>query len=335
MLYHFIGIDVSKAELVVSYQDTKGNWQIRRCANKQKAIEAFLKKLPFSNAFFVFEFTGTYHLLLVNLLAEMQASFSVITPKQSSSFAHMKGIQQRNDEKDAQLLAEYGQLMQPAQYQAPAAHIKQLKQLNRLKYALVKDRVAYQNRLEAAMANPDRNSFVVEKLKSIIEGIKENIAELEAQLSDLAEAELKALKKLAESVCGIGPKTALALLIATNGLQSFNHYKQLVKFIGLCPQLKTSGTSVRKGGGISRAGDPLLRELLYMCARSAKRFNPSCKAIYERLRAKGKCHKVAMVAVMHKLVRQVFAVVKSGIKYDKERYTQILEQQEQKKLAIA
>ncbi|MEL7251515.1 MAG: hypothetical protein AAFO03_24030 [Bacteroidota bacterium] len=58
-----------------------------------------------------------------------------------------------------------------------------------------------------------------------------------------------------------------------------------------------------------------LRGLLYMGARSAKRFNPACRDLYERLRRKGKCHKVAMVAVCNKMVRQLFAVVKNGVPY--------------------
>ena len=58
-----------------------------------------------------------------------------------------------------------------------------------------------------------------------------------------------------------------------------------------------------------------MRAVLYMAARSARRYNLSCKALYERLRAKGKCHRVAMMAVINKLLHQVFAVVKHNTEF--------------------
>ncbi|MEZ5038520.1 MAG: hypothetical protein R2828_01450 [Saprospiraceae bacterium] len=64
--------------------------------------------------------------------------------------------------------------------------------------------------------------------------------------------------------------------------------------------------------------NPPIRAMLYMGARSAKRFNQPCKELYERLKSRGKGHKVAMVAVCNKLVRQLFAVVKSDIPFDKD-----------------
>ncbi|WP_448519465.1 transposase [Rhodoflexus sp.] len=85
-------------------------------------------------------------------------------------------------------------------------------------------------------------------------------------------------------------------------------------FTGGKPCSYQSGRTVKKGI-ICRQGAPLLRSLLYNCAKSAKRYHTACKEIYSRLRAKGKPHKVAMVAVMHQLVRQVFAVVKSKQAY--------------------
>ena len=111
---------------------------------------------------------------------------------------------------------------------------------------------------------------------------------------------------------------AQALLIATNGLQDFENAKQLAKFVGVCATQCESGSSIKKRGGISKTGDPNLRALLYMGARSAKRFNQPCKELYERLRGRGKCHKVAMLAVCNKMLRQVFAVVKSGVEFDNE-----------------
>ncbi len=119
---------------------------------------------------------------------------------------------------------------------------------------------------------------------------------------------------------GVGEKTANWLLTVTNGLTHFEDNKQLIKFIGLAPKSHHSGSSVRFRGGITKYGSAQTRACLYMGAISAIKHNHACKELYERLRAKGKPHYKAMVAVMAKLLKQIFAVVKSGIAFDNEYY---------------
>jgi len=118
-----------------------------------------------------------------------------------------------------------------------------------------------------------------------------------------------------QRVKGIGPASAQALCTATNGLAGFESAKAVAKFVGIAPTQVQSGSSIRRRGHMARTGLGYVRGLLYMAARSARKYNLGCKALYERLRAKGKCHKVAMVAVMNKLVHQVFAVVKQDAKF--------------------
>ncbi len=100
--------------------------------------------------------------------------------------------------------------------------------------------------------------------------------------------------------------------MATNGLKNFDSAKKSAKFIGIVPTIKDSGTSLKIKGRISRSSDPELRSLLYMAACSASRFNPACRETYTRLKANGKKAKAALVAVMNKLIRQIFAVVKNN-----------------------
>lgn len=78
-----------------------------------------------------------------------------------------------------------------------------------------------------------------------------------------------------------------------------------------------SGTSVHKTAHICRMGSAPLRKALYVAAWSAKRYNPPCKELYERLVARGKAHRQALVAVINKLLKQAFAVAKSGVPFDK------------------
>ena len=88
------------------------------------------------------------------------------------------------------------------------------------------------------------------------------------------------------------------------------------KFFGVCPTDKQSGSSLKGRGSISKSGVSYVRSILYVAAHSAKRYNNACKDIYQRLRAKGKSHKVAIIAVVHKLVIQLVAVVKNNTIFD-------------------
>ncbi len=65
-------------------------------------------------------------------------------------------------------------------------------------------------------------------------------------------------------------------------------------------------------------GNPLVRKKLYMCSLQASRHNKSCVDLYQRLLAKGKPKKVALIAVVNKLLKMIFAIAKSGLPYDKE-----------------
>jgi transposase len=93
---------------------------------------------------------------------------------------------------------------------------------------------------------------------------------------------------------------------------------QVIKFCGLAPGRHQSGSSVQTNRGVSKQSTVKLRAVLYCGARSAIRYNKACKDLYERLRAKGKLYYKAMVAVMAKMLKQVFAVVKSGVPFDNE-----------------
>ena len=120
---------------------------------------------------------------------------------------------------------------------------------------------------------------------------------------------------LLTSIKGIGDEIASALIIATGGFTYFSSAKQISRFLGLCPTYQQSGTSVNVKGHINRNGDTYLRSQLYIAAVSCIRFNTACRELFERLKAKGKSGKVAIIAVANKLIRQAFAVVTNNRPY--------------------
>jgi transposase len=103
--------------------------------------------------------------------------------------------------------------------------------------------------------------------------------------------------------------------VFTQGFKHTESYQQLISYAGLSPREYTSGKSIKGRVRISKIGGGQLRHTLYMCALNAKSTNKACKALYDRLVAKGKNKKLALIAVCNKLLKQVFAVVKSGTLY--------------------
>ena len=111
-----------------------------------------------------------------------------------------------------------------------------------------------------------------------------------------------------QSIPGIGKKTALMLIVISAGFKKFSNAKQLCSYIGLSPRIFESGTSVKGKARITKMGMSQIRSMLYVCAWSAKRYNETCKSMYERLVNAGKPKKVALIAVANKLLKQCFAI---------------------------
>lgn len=104
-------------------------------------------------------------------------------------------------------------------------------------------------------------------------------------------------------------------MLFAGGFTTFQNYRQLIAKAGLCPREFSSGTSVRGKARISKMGGALIRSKLFMCSWSARKANSACRALYDRLVAKGKNGKLALIAVCNKLLKQAFAIVKSGVAY--------------------
>ena len=121
---------------------------------------------------------------------------------------------------------------------------------------------------------------------------------------------------LLQSIPGIGLKTALFLIVVTDGFKKFETASQLCSYAGITPTIRESGSSVRGRARISKVGNRKLRNLLFLCSFSAYKHNKGCKEMFERITNKGKSKKLALIAVSNKLLKQSFAIVKSGVPYD-------------------
>lgn len=318
--YEFIyGIDVSKDYLdICLLQGTASSF--RQIPNTAPALVEWISSLAQGRTLCVMEPTGSYSCRLLHLLCRQGIAVSVVNPHQSSHFVKALGIINQNDRKAAEALALMGRSLDLPLYQMENIAMQKRKQILSSLRALKKQRQMLQNQLHALSYQAIVQPAVQKAFEQTLETVNEQIELLEGELDSLSDEEHQKQMAQITSVVGIGDKTAQALLCATGGLDVFDHDRQLAKFIGIVPSSHNSGSSVRYRGPITKKGNSELRACLYMAARSAKRFNLACKELYERLRSRGKCHKQAMVAVMNKLIRQVFAVVKNNRPFDNQYY---------------
>lgn len=321
-LQQFCGIDVSKSTLDFIVLSSSDNTRISskdirsksndysQIPNTLDSIESKFSQAEFDQTLFVLEATGTYSSKLLHQLSKLNRPISVVSPYQSKAYMASKGITNKNDKNAAFCLAAMGKNEELRLYKAPKMEMQQRKQIFSTYRALQKQELSLNNQIHALEQYAEINQVALNSFKQVLHQVTKQLEDLEEHLYQPSQdPDYEEKMKYGTSVIGIGQKTAEALLLATNGLQGFETAGAVAKCLGIIPHSHRSGTSVNRKGGITKFGNNTVRGLLYMCTRSAIQHNKACKETYYRLRAKGKPHKVAAVAVMHKLVKQFFACV--------------------------
>jgi len=310
----YIGIDVSKNSLSVAMPKPSSGWKVSTFANSPDGIRSLINQLP-EQAHCVLEATGSYSVLVTYMLTQAKVTISVINPKQSHHFAKMHLSVTKTDPRDAVLLSEYGRAIQPPVYQMSSDSLLLLRQKRTLLRQYQKQRVALLNLLESFQPLPLKDATVQQSLQEMIAHFQAAIAQLKAEINQVCQADFADQLKRLTSIKGISHAVATALIETTNGFRDFASAKALAKFIGVAPIIYQSG-KVGITKGINRSGDAHLRGQLYMASLSAIRYNKPCRECYQRLKTAGKVTNVALMAVVNKLLRQAYAVVKFNEDYN-------------------
>lgn len=310
----YIGIDISKSTFVVAYPQLKG-YKICEFKNTPKGIKSFIKTLNQEDNHCIMEATGNYCMLILYMLNEAKIKVSLINPLKTHNFARAEMAVTKTDAEDAKLLSKYGSEKHPEVYKMPTKTILLLKQQRVVLRQYKKQLVALKNLLLSLEILPIINKLAIKSLKDTIRTLEEQIAKLEDDMTNITKTEYQRQFECLTSIKGIGSQIATELIITTGGFSYFQTAKQFSRYIGLCPTIIQSGSSINIKGHINRNGDPYLRGLLYVISMQAIRCNAACKEFYSRLKANGKSGKVAIVAVANKLIRQAFAVIKKNCMY--------------------
>jgi transposase len=315
---NYTGIDISKSFFDVAFI-RQGKYSYHKFSNDESGFNDLIKVLV-DDSHVVMEASGPYYLKLACYLSTRGIAVSVVNPLVIRRFCQMRMSRAKTDKKDAMMIAEYGKAEKPALWQIPEQHDISLQQMEALLANLNKERTALNNQLESfthsGMLDKELKKIIVKELEHK-EGL---IKKLNAGMEALAQQHYAEMLSNIESIPGMGKKTAMALIVLSGGFNKFDDYRKLSSYIGICPRLFESGSSVKGKSRICKMGMSRIRAMLYVCSWSAKRYNKACKELYERLVAKGKAKKQALIAVVNKLLKQAFAIATQKTKYN-ENYT--------------
>jgi len=337
----FVGVDVSKAELVCRVLDEKGRElgqeAFRNGSAGFRKFKSFLLALDPEGRFSVgMEATGVYYRNFAKFVFHSNDRFvpGVFNPASVKAFAQSRLSRTKTDGQDALLIARYAlELFRDDAFrpwEPERTEVAQLRQLVARREQLVETRTAAQNRLHALKEDEDSLDFVIESVEKELAHLDEQVREIDRRISlhmDRHEG-LREDRELLTSIPGIGDTTAASWLAHLGDLSRFDKPSQIVAHIGIAPRERQSGSSVRGKPQICRTGIKELRKALYLpVVVAATRFNPTLKAFYQRLLARGKQKKVALIACMNKLIRIIWAILKSRKPFDPGRVPPVPETQ--------
>ncbi len=318
---NYVGIDISKKTFNVYFSKDGKESQLSLLQDK-KDYQVLLHLIG-NEKICVMEATGNYHLKLANFLHKNGIKVVVENPLKIKRFSQMNLQRTKTDKADAKIIYEYGKLIlkDKAHFWSPGnKQIMKLKQYDTIRRQFNKQLTALSNTLEAMEHLSQLEKEVETVLKDMIKQIEKTLSQLDKKMLELVKTNYKDIFGLITSIPGVGQKTATMLICLTDGFNRFSpdQLKQFVSYIGMSPRAYESGTSVKGVAHISKIGNGKIRSLLYMCSWTAKKYNPQCVALYERLSGKGKPERVIKVAIAHKLLRQVFGVIKHGTPFSAE-----------------
>ena len=251
------------------------------------------------------EATGPYHRDFVAALHQADVPVSVVNPRLPRDFARSRNQLAKTDAIDARILADYGASARPAPTPRPDPLLVELQELVARRADLVADHTAQNNRLAQA-----RCPKVLASLRRQLRWLEAEQEKFERLIDALIGATpvLRAKVELLVTVEGVGVRSASALLAALPELGTLSK-NQVAALAGLAPFNRDSGAF--RGRRSIHGGRLAVRTALYMAAFSATRFNPILKDFYQRLKAKGKPHQLALVAVMRKLLIHLNRLLKN------------------------
>jgi len=263
--------------------------------NKKEGIEKFIKECrKHEISRIILEPTGGYERNLLKELSFCKFPISVVNPFYVRNFARSKRDLAKTDKIDAKMLSEYGEKMDLKLYEQKESYCFDLEELTARRDNLVCMQKEEKQRLEK-----EPSKIIAKSIEQHIKYLKKSAENIGLEISRLVKENAKEIDEVLQSEKGVGDQTS-AILIGSLPELGLLDNRQIAKLVGLAPMAYDSGKM--SGNRSIRGGRERVRMALYMASISALRSNPKVKDFYKRLRAQGKKPKVAIVAVMRKII---------------------------------
>ncbi|MFN9419748.1 MAG: IS110 family transposase [Pirellula sp.] len=299
----YVGVDVSKDTLDVYRPDTSESIRVE---NSEASINDLCKKLKSKKLLFAMEATGGYELLLRTCLAKHGIDSTVLNPRQVRDFAKGIGLDAKTDAIDAHVISKFASVVEAKAMPMASDHEQKHSALVTRRCQLLELINQENNRLKQAWDDDVKKS-----IQEVLESLKKQMKTVDSQLAKMLEKDTANERtiEILQSVKGIGPVTISTFIADLPELGKLNR-GEVAKLVGVAPINRDSGKKSGKrfiGGGRGH-----VRRVLYMATIVAIRHNETIKSFYQRLKAKGKESKVAIVACMRKLLTIVNLLIKNN-----------------------
>ena len=316
-----VGLDVSKLKMDACGLTPKGR-VAKGFPNSPRGADELYKWVQARSQgvapLIVMEATGSYHTLPAAILHALGARVVIANPHRARQFARAFGFLSKTDTADAHALAMYGDRADVRQWTPPPDAMLELRAVVARLLAVTEHikrerlRLSEQPRVVCWLS-------VARSLRRSLEWHETERKALQQEIEDFyqfhAHAGLRADRALVRSIPGVGPQAADHLLCLLRHRQ-LNSAREAAALAGVVPVHHESGTSVRGKPRISHQGDGRVRAGLYMPTLSACTHDPTFKAHYQALVARGLAKQAALLAVMHRMIRIAYGVLQHGSPYD-------------------
>jgi transposase len=306
-----IGIDISKDTLDACRQSDGQRLQVRNDRDGHRALLRWIGRN--TELLIVFEATGVYHRDLELTLGARGLPFAKVNPKQARGFTQATGRLAKTDRVDAAMLARMGAALALAPQAPRQQNLHDLREFLAARRALIKDRTAAKMRRSTA-----RLTLIKRQLDARLKRVDDDLERIDAELASLVNKDAGLAERLAilRKLPGVGDVTAIALIVDMPEFGELDG-KQAASLAGLAPVARQSGKW--QGKERIQGGRAALRQALCFPAIAAARFNPNLKRKYEELIAAGKEKKVALTAIMRKIIVMANALICVGRHWNETR----------------
>jgi transposase len=314
-----VGIDVGKDELVTAVEGGAMKTFGTTTGEVRRLARWVIKQAGSQAVHIGMEATGVYsHGVASGLSRYEQFVVSVINPAQIKAFGRAMLVRTKTDRVDAKVIREFVRSQSPEAWTPPSPLRQRLYALVVQADALGVEIRQWKNRQHAQDHDVDTPEAVTSSTATIISSLKNEQKRLYETIDHLCASEPELVKDMAllTSIKGVGTRSASQILAYGGESLTSRSRRQLDAHAGLVPAERQSGTSVRGKSHLAKQGNARLRHALYMPTLVAVHFNPTLARFYERLLARGKIKKVALVACMRKLLNIIRAMLTKRTAFD-------------------